>query len=100
MANGNTWNFRNALDEAGVRGAYVDEDGGDENTDNNNKRKYFRILKSFDVTSEEGKVENILKEVFNNLAMKVVVEKQPVEDSDVAAWIETLRKLPNLHFES
>ena len=100
MANGNTWNFRNALDEAGVRGAYVDEDGGDENTDNNNKRKYFRILKSFDVTSEEGKVENILKEVFNNLAMKIVVEKQPVEDSGVAAWIETLRKLPNLHFES
>ena len=97
---GNTWNFRNALDEAGVRGAYVDEDGGNENAENNNKRKYFRILKGFDVTSEEGKVENILKEVFNNLAMKVVVEKQPVEDSDVAAWIETLRKLPNLHFES
>jgi hypothetical protein len=96
---GNTWNYRNALDEAGVKGAYVDEDGGDDNADNN-KRKYFRILKGFDVTSEEGKLENILKQVFNNLAMKVVVEKQPVEDSDVAAWVETLRKLPNLHFES
>ena len=96
---GNTWNFKNALDEAGVRGAYVEEDGGDDNADNN-KRKYFRILKGFDVTSEEGKLENILKEVFNNLAMKVVVEKQPVEDSDVAAWIEKLRKLTNLHFES
>ena len=70
------------------------------NAENNNKRKYFRILKSFDVTLEEGKVENILKEVFNNLAMKAVVEKQPVEDSDVEAWIENLRKLPNLHFES
>ena len=98
-ASGNTWNFRNALDEAGVRGAYVDEDGGDDNGETN-KRKYFRILKGFDVTSEQGKLENILKEVFNNLAMKVVVEKQPVEDSDVAAWIETIRKLPNLHFES
>jgi hypothetical protein len=54
----------------------------------------------FDVTSEQGKLENILKEVFNNLAMKVVVEKQPVDDIDVAAWIETIRKLPNFHFES
>ena len=82
-----------------MRGAYVDEDGGNDNADNN-KRKYFRILKGFDVTSEDGKVENILKEVFSNLAMKVVVEKTPVEDSDVAAWVETLRKLPNLHFEN
>ena len=77
----------------------MDEDGTNDNTENN-KRKYFRILKGFDVTSEDGKIENILKEVFNDLAMKVIVEKQPVEDSDVAAWIETLRKLPNLHFES
>ena len=78
----------------------MDEGGGDENTDNNNKRKYFRILKSFDVTSEEGKVENILKEVFNNLAMLVIVQEKPIEGSDVAAWIESLRKVPNLHFES
>ena len=51
------------------------------------------------MTAEEKKVENILKEVFSNLAMKVVVESDPVEDSDVAAWIDELRKLPNLHFE-
>ena len=57
-------------------------------------------MKGFDVTSEEGKVENIIKQVFNNLAMEVVVEKPPVEDSDVAAWVEGLRKLPNLHFEN
>ena len=96
---GNNWSFRNALDEAGVRGAYVDEEGGAENIENN-KRKYFRILKGVDVTSEEGKVENIIKQVFNNLAMEVVVEKPPVEDSDVAVWVEGLRKLPNLHFEN
>ena len=93
------WSFGNALDEAGVRGAYVDQEGETENIENN-KRKYFRILKGVDVTSEEGKVENIIKQVFNNLAMEVVVEKPPVEDSDVAAWVEGLRKLPNLHFEN
>ena len=73
-----------------------EEEGGTSNEDA--KRKYFRILKSFDVT-EEKKVENILKEVFSNLAMKVVVESDPVEDSNVAAWIDELRKLPNLLFE-
>ena len=31
--------------------------------------------------------------------MKVVVEAEPVEDSNVAEFIEELRKLPNLHFE-
>ena len=31
--------------------------------------------------------------------MKVVVEVEPTEDSNVAEFIEELRKLPNLHFE-
>ena len=48
----------------------MDEDEGDNNADNS-KRKYFRILQGLDVTSEQNKSESILKEVFNNLAMKV-----------------------------
>ncbi len=36
-----------------------DEEGGAANEDA--KRKYFRILKSFDVTTEQKKVENLLK---------------------------------------
>jgi hypothetical protein len=44
-------------------------------------------------------VQGILQQVFQNLAMKVVVETEPVEDSHVAEFIEELRKLPNLHFE-
>ena len=94
---GNTWNFRSALDEAGVKGAYVDEEGGE--GDNAGKRKYFRILKSIDATEETKKIQNVLKEVFQNLAMKVIVESEPVEDSDVAELIEELRKVPSLHFE-
>ena len=94
---GNTWNFRSALDEAGVKGAYVDEEGGE--GDNVGKRKYFRILKSIDATEETKKIQNVLKEVFQNLAMKVIVESEPVEDSDVAELIEELRKVPSLHFE-
>ena len=94
---GNTWNFRSALDEAGVKGAYVDEEGGE--GENSGKRKYFRILKSIDATEETKKIQNVLKEVFQNLAMKVIVESKPVEDSDVAELIGELRKVPNLHFE-
>jgi hypothetical protein len=44
-------------------------------------------------------VQNILQQVFQNLAMKVVVETEPIEDSHVAEFIEELQKLPNLHFE-
>ena len=94
---GNTWNFRSALDEAGVKGAYVDEEGGED--ENQGKRKYFRILKSIDATEETKRIQNVLKEVFQNLAMKVIVETEPVYDSEVAVLFEELRKLPNLHFE-
>ena len=38
------------------------------------------------------------KDVFQNLAMKVVMEADPVKDSDMAELIEELRKIPNLHF--
>ena len=94
---GNTWNYRSALDEAGVKGGYVDEEDGED--ENSTRRKYFRALRSIDITAEEKKVQNILKEVFQNLAMKVIVESEPVEDSDVAELIEELRKVPSLHFE-
>ena len=85
------------MEEAGVKGGYVDEEDGE--GENSARRKYFRALKSIDVTAEEKKVQNILKEVFQNLAMKVIVECEPVEDSDVAELILELRKISNLHFE-
>ena len=94
---GNTWNYRAALDEAGVRGAKVEDEDGDGH--GKSAVKYYRILKSLDVVEYEKRLQNILKQVFRNLAMKVVVEAKPVEDSNVAEFLEELRKLPNLHFE-
>ena len=94
---GNTWNYRNALEEAGVRGAKVEDEDGE--GQGKSAGKWYRILKSLDVTEEEKRAQNILKQVCQILAMKVVVEAQPVEDSNVAEFIEELRKLPNLHFE-
>ena len=94
---GNTWNYRAALEEAGVRGAKVEDEDGE--GQGKSAGKWYRILKSLDITEEEKRVQNILKQVFQNLAMKVVVEAEPIEDSNVAEFIEELRKLPNLHFE-
>ena len=94
---GNTWNYRAALDEAGVRGAKVEDEDGD--GQGKSAGKYYRVLKSLDLTEDDKRVQNIIKQVFHNLAMKVVVEATPVEDSDVAEFIEELRKLSNLHFE-
>ena len=63
------------------------------------RKQYYRALKSVDVSADDKKIQNILKEVFQNLAMKVVVAPEPIEDSDVAEFIAELRKIPNLHFE-
>ena len=59
-------------------------------------------MKSLDVGDEETvcQVENILRQVFNNLAMKCILEGEWEDnESDVALFITRLRKLPNLHFE-
>ena len=59
-------------------------------------------MKSLDVGDEETvcQVENILRQVFNNLAMKCILEGGWEDnESDVALFIARLRKLPNLHLE-
>ena len=81
------------------KGAYLDEDeAGGALADV--KRKYYRLLKSIDVSDEQqaAQVTNIIQEVFNNMAMKCLVDSQPETDSDVARFIDNLRKLSNLHF--
>ena len=80
------------LDEAGVRGAYRDDE-------NDGTRKYYRCLKDVDITLEPNKVEDVVKDAFKNLAMKVVVGPEPEQDSDVDNWIDGLRELHCLHFE-
>ena len=62
------------LDEAGILGAYLEHDG-DDNAAHKGTRKYFRTLRRYDVISEGGGVENILKDVFKNLAMLVIVQE-------------------------
>ena len=107
---GNTWNFRAALDEAGVKGAYLEENNEEDQPQqqqnqnsyqSSNGRKYFRVLRSLDISSEEHAktVQGVLENVFHNLAMKAVVESaSPQQDSEVESWIASLKKIDCLHF--
>jgi hypothetical protein len=56
---GNTWNYRLALDEAGLRGAKVEDEYGE--GQGKSTGKYYRILKSFDFAEKEKRVQNVLK---------------------------------------
>ena len=91
---GNTWQFRQRLDEAGVKGAYVESEG------EQGKRAYFRIMKNLDASEGLEKSHNVLKDVFRNMAMKALIEGELEEDTDCAEFISALKKgATNLHFD-
>ena len=99
---GNTWSFRQALDEYGVHGAYHEDDVESTNREGMTKsgRRYFRLLKSIDVTTPDAsKIKSTITDIFHSLAMKVFIEGVPVvEDSPVSEYIDLLKGLSNLHF--
>ena len=95
LVSGNTWIFRSRLDSHGVAGAYFAEDGNEE------KRKYYRVMKHIDV-SEASQRQRVLQmvgeQVFKNLAIRVVLDSVPEQDTGVAAFVEQLREISSLHF--
>ena len=88
-----TWVYRNDFAKFGVSGGYANED---------EKTGYVRTLKDLDVTKAEDK-EKFMKilgeEVLCDLAIKVVVEGEKIEEeSPVDTFIKELKSMPNLHF--
>ena len=90
-----------------MKGAYLEENNEEDqpqqqnqNSYQSNGRKYFRVLRSLDISSEEHAktVQGVLENVFHNLAMKAVVESAPPQDSEVESWIASLKKIDCLHF--
>ena len=50
-------------------------------------------------SEEKARVMNMLgNAVFKNLAMRVVLDREPEEGSDVAQFVSELRRVPSLHF--
>ena len=93
---GHTWPFRARLDSAGISGGYV----GDEADKENGTRKYFRVWKDIDVSDEnqQQKFLTMLNDVFNNLVMRVCLDRRPSRDTHVGAFVERLRQQPALFF--
>ena len=91
---GGMWSFKERFDAFGICGART----GDEGEEN---RQYIRVLPDLDV-SEQSSKDRVLgmlgDNVLKNLAVRVTVDKEPEEDSEVGAFIETLKSLPSLHF--
>ena len=89
---GNTYAYRNRLDDSGIRGGYAGD--GD-------SRKYFRVLKSHDVSDDAG-LESLIKlfveGVFKRLAIKVLLAVEPKQNTQVAHAVAKLREVPSLHF--
>ena len=102
---GNTWAFRQALDENGVSGAYFEDDSETMTKDGDSKsaRRYFRVLKNIDVSAKDGssdKVKDTIEKVFHNLNMKCSIEGSALmDDSPLAYWIESeLKSMSCLHW--
>ena len=64
---------------------------------------YYRILKDIELSDEPSKkkiTDMLGPGCFNNLAMRVVLDKTPKEGSYVAELVNELKALPNSHFLS
>ena len=77
-----------------MKGAYIEAEGQED------KRTYFRIMKSLDASEGIEKLTGVLTNVFRNMAMRAVVEGELEESTDCAEFIAELKKeATNLHFD-
>lgn len=92
LISGNTWAFRSRLDALGVAGAYH-EGASDKD------KRYYRVLKNLHAITDKGKLLDLLGTAcFKNMALRVVVDKEPESGSAAAALIGELQEMPQLHF--
>ena len=64
-------------------------------------RTYVRVLKTLNVSedAQQTRVVDLLgAAVFNNLAMKAIVDEEPEEGTATATFLKKLRTMPSLHF--
>ena len=93
VISGHTWPFRSRLDNFGISGGYVEEGGKD-------TRRYVRVWKHIDTADETQQTRflDMLKTVFNDVVLKVTLDREPTPDTHVGAFIDRLRKVPSLFF--
>ena len=89
---GATWPFRSRFDAAAVPGYSYEDEG---------QQKYFRVLESFDTTTEEDRdrVIHVLGDgVLRNTATRVTIEGELRPGTHAFRFVQTLRKRTHLHF--
>ena len=95
---GNTWPYRQRLDDIGVLGGYHNAD------DDKEKHKYFRVWNQIDVSDEEQQLKFMKMlgdDVFKNLCMRVTLDSYPMPGTAVQKFIDgKLREQPCLFFTS
>ena len=85
---GNTWNFGDDLERAGISGSRTENNG------------YYRFLKNVDVTDRDGKQKVMsVVDILHKQACRVVVDPAPEPDTPVAIFLDELRAIDCLHFD-
>ena len=67
-------------------------------TDQNPRGDYVRFMKNIDLTTDCDKFVTIFSDVLKNTAVRVILDKTPEEESEVAKMIDTLREKQQIHF--
>lgn len=91
VISGHTWPFRARLDSAGITGGYVEE--GD-------ARRYVRVWRQIDTSDESQQTRflDMVKDVFNELVLKVTLDREPTPGTHICAFVDRLRRVRSLFF--
>ena len=87
---GQTYPFKDALEQANIYGARAGEDQGEQ---------YVRVLQNVNIAEEAQRVfflNNLLSEVFHGLVMPVRISTKPPDSSKAEGFLGLLRDQPQI----
>ena len=88
---GHTYPFRRKLEECGApRATFTDASG---------QTSYFHVMKHVDLSEDaaHAKILAMFSDVFSNLAIRLVIPKEPETGTPAHELVDALRELPCLH---
>ena len=84
--------FKARLDAFGIRGGYSEEGDGD-------SKQYVRVWKQINVDTEDAqRFLEMVSLVFKNMALRVVMDSEPEEESPMREFCGKLKDVPSLYF--
>ena len=91
---GHNYPFRGALETFGIHGGYQEAE--------KDNRQYVRVWKDVDISDQDTnkRFMEMLETVFKSLCLRVVLDREPTPDTDVANFVEKLRENDALFFGS